>query len=59
MDMMISLFKEDEFPINIVNGEKICIGFCMQCPLAIKYGLGIDGKECDDIIESIMKGKIK
>ena len=55
----VTLFKEDEFPIDIVDGKKVCIGFCMQCPLAIKCGLGIDGEGCNQVIESIMKGKIR
>lgn len=57
--MVTTLFKEDEFPINIVDDKKICIGFCMQCPLAIKYDLGINDEGCDQVIESIMKGKDK
>ena len=51
--MKITLYGKDEFPItyNTETNEKICIGFCNQCPLFCQYvETGNDNIDCDRIM---------
>lgn len=53
--MKITLYEKDEFPItyNTETNEKICIGFCNQCPLFCQYAeTGNDNIDCDRIIKN-------
>ena len=31
----IVLFKEDDTPVYIIDGEIVCIGFCQCCPACL------------------------
>lgn len=60
--MKIKLYKYDEFPItyDTETKEKICIGFCMQCPLYCDNHQLIEEKilDCDEIISQMIKENI-
>lgn len=59
MNAIKVLYPEDEFSItyNAETKEKLCIGFCMQCPLYLEYAKsGYDRVDCDTILYQKAQG---